>query len=288
MVKKLSKLTNNNLHRILKETLDTIFEIDNDTNIININSIDISKIDIEILKQSYVDLRFVPTRITYDNPLTIYSNIEESKGDIMSPDNVVTLIKQKYHLNDQLIKKMEASNNIYIYIIYACIGNNDDLIEEEMKKMGYYVGVRSDIQNIQGMLFQILQFEPYSQIQNDETSNIKTQYDYLYHWTPEYYVNDILHNGLIPNHQNNKFNYPNRIYLMKGDTDLYDMLKLGKMLCNINTDSRNNREYVLLKINLKNIDNNIHFYYDPNAEIGVYTEQTISSDNIEIVGSYNF
>ena len=66
------------------------------------------------------------------------------------------------------------------------------------------------------------------------------------------------------------------------------MMKLGNLLCKINTDSRNNGNYVLLRINMKNIDNNIHFYYDPNSEIGVYTEQTIPFTNIEKIGIYNF
>ena len=30
----------------------------------------------------------------------------------------------------------------------ACIGNNDKLIEDDMNKMGYFLGVRGDIQNI--------------------------------------------------------------------------------------------------------------------------------------------
>lgn len=284
----MSKLSRNNLHKILEESLDIILRSNTPEKGFDVNSIDISKIDIGILKQAYVDLRLVPTRITYDNPLTICSNITETKRDILPPDHVVDLIIQKYHLNQQLVQKMEASNKISIYIINACIGNNDDLIEADMKKMGYYLGVRGDIQNIQGMLFQVLQFEPYSQIQNDETSNIKNKYDCLYHWTPEHCVNNILQKGLIPNHQNQRFNYPDRIYLMKGDTNFSDMMKLGNLLCKINTDSRNNGNYVLLRINMKNIDNNIHFYYDPNSEIGVYTEQTIPFTNIEKIGIYNF
>ena len=62
-----------------------------------INSIDISKIDIEILKQAYIDLRLVPTMTVYGDPLSSIANVNEEIGDIMPPDNVVNTIIQKYH-----------------------------------------------------------------------------------------------------------------------------------------------------------------------------------------------
>lgn len=128
---------------------------------IDINSIDISKIDIEILKQSYIDLRLVPTMTVYGDPLSSIANVNETIGDIMPSDNVVNKIIQKYNLNRQLVIKLEAYNKIYIYIIMSCLGNNEKLIEDDMKKMGYFLGIRGQVQNIQVMLFRKLQFEAY-------------------------------------------------------------------------------------------------------------------------------
>ena len=139
MKKKIIKLTESDLYRIIKESVQTILQNNDNENDFDINSIDISDIDIEILKQSYIDLRLVPTRISYDDPLSKFNNINEAEGDIMSPDNVVNAIIQKYHLNPQLVIKVEASNKIYIYIVTACIGHNDKLIEGDMKKMGYFL-----------------------------------------------------------------------------------------------------------------------------------------------------
>lgn len=288
MKKQIIKLTESDLHKIIKESVQTIFQDNNDKTDFDINSIVISDIDIEILKQSYVDLRLIPTRISYDNPLTKFHIVNESEGDIMPPDNVVNAIIQKYHLNSQLVAKMEASNKIYIYIITACIGHNEKLIEDDMKKMGYFLGVRGKVQNIQGMLFRTLQFEPYSQMQNDETKNIKQKYEYLYHWTPKYHLKSILKNGLIPNFQNKMFNYPQRIYLMKGDCDLFQMKDLGQQLCFVNTDQRNNGKYILLRIELKNMDDDVHFYYDSNTNIGIYTEQAISPTSIKVINEFMF
>lgn len=288
MKKKKVKLTEQDLHNIIKETVQAILKDKKNETDFNINSIDISKIDIEILKQAYIDLRLVPSRMSHNSPILDLLNINESVNDIMPPDNVVKEIIQKYHLNSQIVVKIEANNKIYIYVITACIGVNDKLIEDDMQKMGYFLGCKGKIQKIQGMYFQALQFEPYSQIQNDETANIKNHYKCLYHWTPEYYLNDILQNGLIPNHQNKMFNYPHRIYLMKGDSNLHEMEDLGQRLCFVNTDQRNKGKYILLKIDLSNIDDSVHFYYDSNSEIGVYTEQGIPSNAINVIQSFMF
>lgn len=287
-MKKIIRLTENEFHEIIKESIQTLIKDKIKEENFDINSIDISSIDIEILKQAYVDFRLIPTRTSYDNYLSNFANIKEAEGDIMPPDNVVNEITQKYHLKPQFVVKIEANNKIYIYIITACIGINDELIENDMKKMGYFLGCRGDVQEVYGMIYQVLQFEPYSQMQEDETSNIKKKYDFLYHWTPKYNLNEILKNGLVPNHLNKMFNYPNRIYLIKGDSNLFEMTTLGQHLCKINNDYRNNGEYILLKINLSNIDDNIHFYYDSNSSIGIYTEQSIPSNYINVIDEYSF
>lgn len=279
------ELNSVNIHKIIKETIESVLCKNRD---IDVNSIDISKIDINILKQSYIDLRLIPTLTVYGDPLSNIPNVNEAVGEIMSPDNVVHQIVQKYGLNQQLVVKKEAYNKIYVYVILACIGHNDELIENDMKKLGYYLGARGQVQNIQGMHFQVLQFEPYSQMQNNETINIKKRYNYLFHWTPEYNLNGILQNGLIPNKKNNLFNYPPRIYLMKEDSDHHEILDLGQQLCMVNTNQHNNGVYVLLKINLINIGEHIQFYYDSNSAIGIYTEQSIPPSNISVIGKFNF
>ena len=288
MKKKIVKLTEQELHNIIKETVQVILKDKTIKTDFNINSIDISKIDIELLKQAYIDLRLVPSITAYGDILSDKLNIKESFGDIQPPDTIVNRIIQKYNIPPQLVIKREAFNKVYIYIITAIIGENDKIIEDDMKKMGYFLGHKGDVQEIQGMSFQVLQFEPYSQIQNDETFNVKNRYKHLYHWTPEYYLNDILQKGLIPNHQNKMFNYPHRIYLMKGDSNLYEMKNLGQQLCFVNTDQRNNGKYILLKINLCDIDDSVHFYYDSNSEIGVYTEQEIPSNAINVIDNFIF
>jgi hypothetical protein len=287
MSKKTIKLTEQDLHNIIKKTVAILKDKTSEVNF-NINSIDISKINIEILKQAYFDFRLVPSITAYGDVLSNNLYIKESFGDIQPPDSIVNRIIQKYNLPPQLVIKREAYNKIYIYVITAIIGENDKIIEDDMKKMGYFLGHKGNIQKIQGMTFQVLQFEPYSQTQNDETENIKSKYNCLYHWTPCYNVNNILKDGLIPNHQNNLFNYPPRIYLMNEDCNLLMMIKLGMLLCQNNKNQNNNGEYALLKINISNIkENDIQSYFDSNSEFGIYTEQKIPPKYIELLNVYN-
>lgn len=275
------KLFENKLNKIVKETINNFFKP-------NLNSIDISKIDINILRKNYIDFRLVPSITTYDNFLSNLPHINESFGDILPPDNVVSEIRQKYNIDSQLVLKVEANNDIHIYVITACIGINEQLIEDDMKKMGYFLSCKGEVQKIENMCYQTLQFEPYSQMQNNETLTIKYKYDFLYHWTPKYNLNDILKNGLKPDNKNSKFNYPNRVYLMKGDSDLNEMLNLGKLLSMVNNDNRNNEQYVLLKIDITDMANDIKFYYDSNTSIGIYTEQPIPKKYITVLFDYDF
>ena len=61
--KRTLKLNSTNLYKIIKETIESVLCKNRD---IDVNSIDISKIDINILKQSYIDLRLTPTLTVYD------------------------------------------------------------------------------------------------------------------------------------------------------------------------------------------------------------------------------
>lgn len=252
-------------------------------------NIDITKIDISILKAAYIDFRLLPIPITvFDNTIYNVSYIKEALGDIQLPDTVVQDIRNKYQLPEQLVRKIELHNNIYIYTIVATIGINDKLIEDDMNKLGYFLGVKGNIQHVNNMKFRILQFEPTSQIQKDSSDEIKLNNNYLYHLTPNYNITSIIKNGLIPSHKNKLFNYPERTYLIKENSSDEKIKYLGERLCNINKDPQNNGEYILLKIKLENLPDNIKFYYDPNSSLGIFTEQIIPYSNIEIYKKYKF
>ena len=288
MAKKIIQLTEGEFRNLVGNSVRYALTNMANNDSLNSEGIDISQIDIETLRQAYRDLRLTPVLVTYDDDLSLPVIIKEAYGDILPPDSVVDKITQKYNYSTKLVNKVEANHKISIYIIVALIGKNIELIKSDMEKRGYFLGHKGKTYIIQGMKFVQLQFEPYCQMQKDETNEIKTKYNKLYHWTPEYRINEILKHGLIPSHKNEVFNYPPRTYLMKGDCDDKEMIGLGQKLCLFNSDPNNNGIYIFLAINNKYLYDNIRFYFDPNSSIGIYTEQIIPSDKIQQISKQQF
>lgn len=290
MAKKFIKLTENDLQNIVIDTLKSAIRETTQPDFGEINGpddIDVSKLDIDDLKQIYRDLRLPLVQTSYDDVLNTPIRINEAYGDILPPDSVVDMIVKKYSLPKASAIKREANNQVFIYLIVGHIGVNDKLIEEDMKAVGYFLGHISDPQFVCGMEFRVLQFEPTSQMQLDVTDEIVTKFDKLYHWTPQYLLSEILNKGLIPSSKNAMFNYPPRIYLMNGNNK-NKLMALGQTLCLANQDKRNNGKYSLLEISLPLSDDSIRFFYDPNSEIGIYTEQEIPKDAISLVDNFTF
>lgn len=259
------------IKRIIRHTISETLGI----NISDVDDFDIESIDINILKQGYVDLRLIPTPTFYDDILSDLPHIKEAIGDIVEPDIAMLRIRNKYGIPSQFFRKVEANNKIYIYIVTARVGINDKLIINDMQKLGYFLGRKGHIRNVKGMQFQVLQFEPTYQLQEDITDRIKEKYNSLFHWTPLYNINNIKTKGLIPQSINKHFSYPPRIYLINGNADDKQIYHLGQELCIANDDKRNDGEYVLLTIKTQALPDNVRLYYDPNSRIGIYTEQPI-------------
>ena len=289
MTKKKYRISEDKLRNIIYESVKEILkegvDVNND---FDVNDIDISQIPIDDLKKGYRDLRLTPTSVSYGDIFSDDLYIKEAIGEILPPDKVANTIINRYNLPSSFVIVIEHYNKIQVYVITAVIGINDKLIETDMQKMGYFLGYKGKITNVNGMKFQVLQFEPSCQMQNDETETIKSKYKTLFHWTPTYFENDIINNGLIPSHKNDIFNHPNRTYLMKGNSSMQSMMKLGFLLCVNNSDTKNNGEYSLLSVDIDNLNISIRFYYDPNSEIGIYTESPIPSDKIKVVNRVNF
>ena len=249
--------------------------------------IDISKFDPEILKQQYRDLRLVPTPVSFGAKLYDVVPLKEAYGDIQAPDDVVEDLRKKYQLPPDYVRKVENHNKIFIYVVIANLGDNDELIKNDMDKLGYY-NSRNKKQECLGMCFLIMQFEPSCQLLDDETENVKSKYPALFHWTPSYNVKNILSNGLIPSHKNEMFNYPNRTYLMRYDSNSDEFNFLGLQLCVNNKDKQNDGNYSLLKIVTAGLDDSIRFYFDSNSSVGVFTEQRIPPEYITEVFKTKF
>lgn len=283
MAKQIIRLSENELKKIVLESIKRVL---NEGSLVD--DIDITKIPIENLRQAYFDYRLVPQSMMYGNVLNEPTRISEAVNDILPPDTVVNNIVKKYGIPQRFVFKVEHYHKIYVYVITACIGQNDKLIEDDMNKMGYFLGARGKIVQIENMKFQTLQFEPSSQMQEDVTDLVKSKFDVLYHWTPSYCIEGIQREGLIPSHKNEAFDYPPRTYLIEGNSSDEQMWNLGQQLCIKNNNPNNNGNYNLLIVDIENLDDSIRFFYDPNSEIGIYTEQPIPNDRIQVGKTVRF
>lgn len=247
-----------------------------------LDSVDLTKIPLEELKKGYFDYRLAPSTYLYGDKLREPCYVKEAVMEIAPPDTVVRKIIQKYCLPSKFVNKVEHFHKIYVYTITAVIGNNDALIEEDMRKMGYFLSVKGDIVRVKKMNYQVLVFEPTSQIQEDITVKVKNTFDVLYHWTPVYRVSQILKEGLKPKSENKKFSFPPRIYFMEGNSSDAQRIYIGRLICAQNDSPLNSGLYSLLSVDIKNLDESVRFFYDPNSEIGIYTEQPIPKERIKV------
>ena len=246
----------------------------------------IKNLNIDYLKKHYRDFSVLGYSQYYGNIFEPALSIKEVIGDIKAPDEVIKHLRIRYALPEDFAYIVEGFNNIDLYIVCAQRGENEKLVVNDMDKVGYFNGnVRRNIKIHEGIVYEILQFEPKSHKQNDESENIKNMHDFLYHWTPKYNLENILNNGLIPNHKNEWFKYPARTYLMKPESP-EKVIGLGSLLCKANSDTRNKGLYSFLKIDVKKLNN--HLYYDPNSEIGIYTEEVIPKEYITYIGDNQF
>ena len=65
-------------------------------------------------------------------------------------------------------------------------------------------------------------------------------------------------------------------------------MNIGEQLCIANKDFRNDKNYVLLNINVKNLLDKIDFFYDPRYDCGYYTKQPIDKQYISKNMNYHF
>lgn len=128
-------------------------------------------------------------------------------------------------------------------------------------------------------------FEP--KFSEDITDLVREKCRFLYHSTSAILVDRIMKNGLVPKSNNAMFLFPDRIYCMKGDSLTY----LQKTQLKAIQDKRNSTEpylrnpndrleYVLLKIDLTKVPDDVKFYNDPAAPRVVFCYDNIPASAI--------
>ena len=190
----------------------------------------------------------------------------------------------KLGLQPGFVVSQIAENKIETCVLLLDKFDNKNFVIEGMKAFGWSYAYEMDtVYNNRNIL--VISFDPmFQDVVNEEIKNCSL----LKHWTLFYNFNSIMQNGLIPKSNNFIFSYPPKIHLIKGTADKNEILKIGKMLCNANHDSRNDKNYVLLNINAKDLLDKIDFFYDPRYEWGYYTKQPIDKQYISKNMNYHF
>ena len=137
-------------------------------------------------------------------------------------------------------------------------------VKRAMNLCGYFVSTEGEYDD-----FVRLHFEPKFEEEDKPSS-------FLYHIT--YHTNEprIRKIGLKPSRKNIMFNYPDRIYFLTSEATQEDKEYLARMLdITHKRNSPSDGIYIVMKIDLDRIGNNVKFHKDPNYHNSVYTTDNI-------------
>ena len=241
----------------------------------------------EVFEKSCIDYDNLFHHRTFNNPIS-YKNLKtfvnEGLIKIYPIDKTMSYIKDFFKLEDWQISIIDANGDVkYIGLIIPNIGENIEMVRNAMNYCGWYLGYPKNI-NREDFFVQ-LQFEPkyIENIRKELNNTCKT----LIHITPLYNIRKIQKIGLSPKIKNELFNYPNRIYFVKDNTDINIIKNLTSQLSTNNSSLGNNGEYCLITIDLDKVPDNVGFYYDGNFPNGVYTTSNINPKAITSIEKIN-
>lgn len=260
-------MNKDDIRHVVKETVEEIFN-----NFVNIRSI--------APHYPNEDFRGIYHSPTYNNPITLYINQNLNEGLLITYpiDKTIKYICNYFNFPPSQVDKIKGVDGTEkIAVSFYNIGKNVEIMSKAMDICGYYLSFPKE-SHIPNNEWVRLEYEP--KFQNDITSDILANEKFLIHITPFYNVKKIKSIGFSPRYRNDMFNYPDRVYFVKGSTDEQIIINLANRLSTFNKSAGNNGEYALIKIDLNKISDNVKFYSDPNFIDGVYTKDNISPDVI--------
>lgn len=253
---------------------------------LNLNRLDrfLIEEDINYLNEDFEKVMYITS---YSNPLTLHGqflNLNEGLIHTYPIDKTIEYIKKRFNLSDKQIFKTKVENEVeQIIVIFPCINNNEEMLIKAFNLCGYYLSYPK-LERIVKNNWMILQFEP--KFQNDISKTIREKENYLLHITPKYNLKKILNIGLSPKTKNKLFDYPNRIYLLKGSTPPKETMFLIDKLHSANQTEYNDGNYALILLDANKLAENISLYSDSMFKYGLFTTDYIKTDaiyNIEII-----
>lgn len=239
-------------------------------------NLDLSKIPIKTLKKQYVNFKsIVKSPPTFGDPLMPISKKnrlnEGNNRKTFDIEDVKKTILKNYKLEEEQFIISLENNDIKVALFVPHIGDNEELIIEDMKSLGYYETIRGIVE-IDDMEYTMIRFDPrYPKDITGEVHKMK----FIKHLTPKYNLDSIKENGFVPLHKNEVFKYPPRIHFLKESIDEKNLLYLGEQLCEHNSNKENDGTYIMFTLDVSRIPKNVKFIGDSCYEYGICTENKI-------------
>jgi hypothetical protein len=201
-----------------------------------------------------------------------------NKDKVLPLDKVKEELIRDFGLLPWQIIIREEMNHVEICVIIANDFDNASTIKDAMDVYGYFSSSEGPY-NAYGKEWYVAKYEP--KYQEKENEYIRRKYKYLYHLTPIFNVESIMEKGLVPNHRERSiFEYPDRIYLLKGDTPIGYIKAFANELYRNHNRKDEFAVITCLLIDVGKIPVNVDFYFDPNEEYGIFTDEAIPSESI--------
>lgn len=282
MATKFVKITESQLHNLIAEAVEEY--LSDKTYASSDDIFNLNEIPMEILDKGWVRYHPYLFNINHRNPLA--NRVIEESTDYEKQIHIVkNAIIQTFPINEEQFKIVNGSHGLFAAILVSLADDNVDIIEHVMEDKGFFRSKPTDSQLLidrKNRKWVDVRFEP--KAPDDVTEEIHRKYSILYHLTPSIFEENILENGLKVSNNNPDYRYSEpMVYFSEGDVDKNDIQQLVNTLY---AQAQNRHipnltpNYTLFIFDLRNMGNDIRFFYDIKEPKGIYTKVSIPSSFI--------
>jgi len=194
--------------------------------------------DIERKRQYIISLSGFAKGFPYNHRISFINEsyyINEAATKTYDLKYTIKEMQSLFGLEDWQIKGyMNPGIQVKLMVIIGDIFDNKEALIKAMESYGWsfaFQSIKKIIDSNDKRIGQeswiMLHFDPmFQKSVNDEIA----LHPILFHWTPEYNIENIKKDGLIPKSDNYVFKYPPKIHLMKGTITNNEKLKFGNIL----------------------------------------------------------
>ena len=254
--------------RCLESSLNESIYSDNSCNDI---IFDLSNVSNEEIINQYTNFKFVGNPFIGFGSLLMENNngeyVSKNKNITVDIDTVQKDISFIFGLKLWQFKVQKQCNDVVCAFIIPNIDDNAKLLIKSMEQLGWFNSICSRF-HICNKEFVNMKFEPLYEL--DITKEIHNDMNVIYHVSPSVNFNEIKKNGFIPLCNNNIFDYPNRVYFIKGIVDEDTLINVAYELYK-HIENQNLVKYNIYTLDVSKIPLYITFQNDPNIENGIFT-----------------